>query len=80
MSGCCEPGGTVTLEPFRLDTPEPVSGRRLKTVALVGPPNCGKSTLFNRLTGLRQKTANYPGVTVDHHSGRMKGIDRATSH
>ena len=38
---------------------------RLKTVALIGPPNCGKSTLFNRLTGMRQKTANYPGVTVD---------------
>ncbi|MFC6647039.1 ferrous iron transport protein B [Granulicella cerasi] len=51
--------------------------RRIRTVALVGPPNCGKSTLFNRLTGLRQKTANYPGVTVDHHSGKMKGIGRA---
>ena len=49
---------------------------RLKTVALIGPPNCGKSTLFNRLTGMRQKTANYPGVTVDHHSGRMKAIGR----
>ncbi len=48
----------------------------LRTVALVGPPNCGKSTLFNRLTGLRQKVANYPGVTVEHHSGRMKGIGR----
>ena len=51
-------------------------GQRLRTVALIGPPNCGKSTLFNRLTGLRQKTANYPGVTVDHHSGRMKSIGR----
>jgi ferrous iron transport protein B len=49
---------------------------RFRTVALIGPPNCGKSTLFNRLTGLRQKTANYPGVTVDHHSGRMKAIGR----
>lgn len=48
----------------------------VRTVALVGPPNCGKSTLFNRLTGLRNKVANYPGVTVEHHSGRMKGIDR----
>ena len=35
--------------------------KRLRTVALIGPPNCGKSTLFNRLTGLRQKVANYPG-------------------
>jgi len=41
-----------------------------KVVALVGPPNCGKSTLFNRLTGLRQKVANYPGVTVDHRTGK----------
>ena len=40
------------------------------TVALVGPPNSGKSTLFNRLTGLRQKVANFPGVTVEHHVGR----------
>lgn len=38
-------------------------------VALVGPPNSGKSTLFNRLTGLRQKVANYPGVTVEKHVG-----------
>jgi ferrous iron transport protein B len=48
----------------------PIAFRR-KTVALVGPPNSGKSTLFNRLTGLRQKVANYPGVTVEHHVGRL---------
>lgn len=41
-------------------------------VALVGPPNSGKSTLFNRLTGLRQKVANYPGVTVEKHVGRIR--------
>ena len=34
-------------------------------IALVGPPNSGKTTLFNLLTGLRQKVANYPGVTVE---------------
>jgi ferrous iron transport protein B len=34
-------------------------------VALVGNPNTGKSTLFNRLTGLRQHIANYPGITVE---------------
>ena len=50
---------------------------RIRTVALIGPPNSGKSTLFNRLTGMRQKVANYPGVTVDYHSGRMKPIGRA---
>lgn len=41
-------------------------------VALVGPPNAGKTTLFNRLTGLRQKVANFPGVTVEHHLGRVR--------
>jgi len=38
-------------------------------VAIVGSPNSGKSSLFNRLTGLRQKVANYPGVTVEKRSG-----------
>ncbi len=38
-------------------------------VALVGPPNTGKSTLFNSLTGLRQNVGNYPGVTVERRSG-----------
>ena len=64
---------TAVAEP--LDT-APAPAGRLRTVALIGPPNCGKSTLFNRLTGLRQKVGNYPGVTVEHHSGRMKGIGR----
>ncbi len=41
-------------------------------VAVVGAPNCGKSTLFNRLTGLRQKVANYPGVTVEKRLGRVQ--------
>jgi len=39
------------------------------TIAVVGNPNSGKSTLFNRLTGLRQSTANSPGVTVEKHVG-----------
>jgi len=41
----------------------------VSSVALVGPPNSGKTTLFNRLTGLRQKVANFPGVTVEQHTG-----------
>jgi ferrous iron transport protein B len=41
-------------------------------MAIVGPPNSGKSTLFNRLTGLHQKVANFPGVTVEHRVGRAK--------
>ncbi|MEN9588480.1 MAG: hypothetical protein RLZZ481_266 [Pseudomonadota bacterium] len=40
-------------------------------VALVGNPNCGKTALFNRLTGSRQKVANYAGVTVDRIEGRV---------
>lgn len=41
-------------------------------VALIGPPNSGKTTLFNKLTGLRQKVANYPGVTVEKHLGLVR--------
>jgi len=41
------------------------------TVALVGNPNCGKTALFNALTGSRQKVANYPGVTVEKKVGRV---------
>lgn len=41
-------------------------------LALVGSPNCGKTTLFNALTGLRQKVANYPGVTVEHTQGSIE--------
>ena len=39
------------------------------SIALIGNPNSGKSTLFNSLTGLNQKTGNYAGVTVDKHYG-----------
>ena len=68
---------TTVAEPVQQDqTPVPAGTVRMRTVALIGPPNCGKSTLFNRLTGMRQKVANYPGVTVEHHSGRMKSIGR----
>lgn len=57
-----------------LPPPAPLSaesGTGLRTVALIGPPNSGKSTLFNRLTMLRQKVANYPGVTVEHRAGML---------
>ncbi len=41
-------------------------------IALAGAPNSGKTTLFNKLTGLRQKVANYPGVTVEKHIGELR--------
>jgi len=44
------------------------------TIALVGNPNSGKTTLFNALTGLSQKVANYPGVTVERKEGTWKNI------
>jgi ferrous iron transport protein B len=43
------------------------------SVSLIGVPNCGKTALFNRLTGSRQKVANYPGVTVERKEGRFVG-------
>lgn len=46
---------------------------RAKSYAVVGNPNSGKTTLFNALTGLRQKVANYPGVTVEKKSGQFIG-------
>ncbi len=47
----------------------------LPLIALVGNPNAGKSALFNALTGARQKTGNYPGVTVERHAGRIMLAD-----
>ena len=69
MSDCGNcPANSIAIAP----PPAAASGvARSHVVALVGPPNSGKTTLFNRLTGLRQKVANFPGVTVEHHLGKL---------
>ncbi|MDH3788184.1 MAG: ferrous iron transport protein B [Xanthomonadales bacterium] len=54
-----------------------INRRASATIAVIGNPNSGKSTLFNRLTGLRQTTGNYPGVTVEKHSGTVQLNDSA---
>ena len=41
-------------------------------IALAGNPNCGKTCIFNALTGARQHVGNYPGVTVESKSGRFE--------
>ena len=69
MNACCE---TPAFKPPIAASAESA----LKTVVLIGPPNSGKSTLFNKLTGLRQKVANYPGVTVEQRMGLMAGVGR----
>lgn len=55
----------------------PVRRKASATIAVVGSPNTGKSTLFNRLTGLHQRTANFPGVTVEKTIGTVKYHDGA---
>src|SRR5688500_14961216 len=50
--------------------------KRAGTVALIGNPNTGKSTLFNALCGMRQRVGNYPGVTVEKKIGRCDIEDR----
>ncbi|MBA1443494.1 MAG: Fe(2+) transporter permease subunit FeoB [Chromatiales bacterium] len=60
--GCCENDE---------QTPVRSSGDKPLTIALAGNPNCGKSALFNVLTGIRQRTGNWPGVTVDRKEGHF---------
>jgi ferrous iron transport protein B len=68
MSDCHGCAGCAVAEP----PPSLQKGARPHVVAIIGPPNSGKSTLFNRLTGLRQKVANFPGVTVEQRVGKAK--------
>src|SRR5438477_4972600 len=49
---------------------------RVANIVLTGNPNCGKTTLFNALTGLRAKVGNYAGVTVERKEGRLLGTSK----
>ena len=45
------------------------------TIALAGNPNSGKTTMFNKLTGANQRVGNWPGVTIDRKTGKIRGTD-----
>src|SRR5438093_1353465 len=65
-----------------LERPRPLAPRhsppvtRHSYIVLTGNPNCGKTTLFNALTGLRAKVGNYAGVTVERKEGRLLGTSK----
>ena len=59
---------------MRMITPAPIAS----LVALTGNPNCGKTTVFNALTGLRAKVGNYAGVTVERKEGQLKNAPPGT--
>ena len=67
----------TVLDPVVQDPIEPgeVTAQQGRVIALVGPPNAGKTTLFNGLTGGRAKVGNYPGVTVEYRAGPLKGAE-----
>ena len=60
------------------DAERPLPEGEPLTFALVGNQNCGKTTLFNQLTGANQHVGNFPGVTVDRKDGRVRGHAEAT--
>lgn len=65
---------TQTTEPRTISlsvNPAPRPSSSIPVVALAGNPNSGKTTLFNRLTGLRAKTSNFAGTTIEHRVGRL---------
>ena len=68
--------------PLAQSTPTPRSGKASRRtsetaqVALVGNPNAGKTTIFNALTGIRARTANFPGTTIEIRLGRLRGVRR----
>ena len=68
MSACHDPDCAVS--------PEADAG--LPVIALAGNPNCGKTTIFNLLTGAHQHVGNWPGVTVEQRRGTALAADRSS--
>ena len=66
-----EVSSATLAQPVHLDTAAQPSRGKAATFALLGAPNCGKTVLFNGLTGAHAKVANYAGVTVDRREGRF---------
>ncbi|WP_078118349.1 Fe(2+) transporter permease subunit FeoB [Thiosocius teredinicola] len=66
MAGCCPPNSVAD------GAGSAARAAGSLTIAVAGNPNCGKSALFNALTGIRQKTGNWPGVTVERKEGRCR--------
>ena len=66
-----EVSSATLAQPVHLDTAAQPSHSKAATFALLGAPNCGKTVLFNGLTGAHAKVANYAGVTVDRREGRF---------
>src|SRR6266446_2090987 len=63
---------TTSQSGVRVAHPSAGTSTRPPTVALVGNPNTGKTTLFNALAGMRQRVGNYPGVTVETKKGHLR--------
>ena len=60
---------------YHVQTGEPLPPGETLTCALAGNQNCGKTTLFNQLTGSNQHVGNFPGVTVDRKDGAIRGVE-----
>lgn len=60
---------------YHVQTGEPLPPGETLTFALAGNQNCGKTTLFNQLTGSNQHVGNFPGVTVDRKDGAIRGME-----